>query len=109
MFNEKAFFGKTTQTWKCLIRNYERDKNQRCQVFGHIAATHGYTSREPNERWGIAIQGKYNVTAEPVEQPVENEEMANKSEPQNYQIQINNGGKSYICNLCRRKEIPIKE
>jgi len=58
IFGDKADFNATTQTWNCLICNFKRGKYQRYQVFGHIAATHGYTSRIPNERWGIPIDEK---------------------------------------------------
>ena len=50
-FNDNALFNKETQTWQCLLCGYKKDKYQWYQVFGHIAANHGYTSRIPNERW----------------------------------------------------------
>ena len=64
-FNENVLFNANTQSWNFLNCDYTRDKYQWYQVFGHVAATHGYTSRIPNERWGIQIQDKY-------QQPEEN-------------------------------------
>ena len=54
-----AQFDKQAQTWKCTICNYTREKRQLYQVFGHIAASHGYESRVPNERRDILIIEKY--------------------------------------------------
>ena len=58
-FIENALYGSETQTWRCLLCDYTRGDYRRYQVFGHIAANHGYTSRTPNERRGIRIQDKY--------------------------------------------------
>ena len=63
-FNEHALYGYEAQNWKCLLRTYTRYKHQWYQAFGHMAATRGYTSRTPNERWGIQIQGKYSEELE---------------------------------------------
>ena len=40
-------------------------KYQRYQVFAHIDATRGYTSRAPNGRRGIPTQDKYPETTQP--------------------------------------------
>ena len=37
-----------------------RDKHRRYQVFEHIAADQGYTSRIPNEKRGMSINEKHN-------------------------------------------------
>ena len=59
LFNDMALFGKPTQRWNCTPCDYSRGKYQRYQVFGYIAATHGYTSRVPSERWRIPPNDKY--------------------------------------------------
>ena len=56
---EKPPFNKITHAWICLVCNYSRDKYRRYQVFGRIAETRGYTSRIPNESWGVARRSKF--------------------------------------------------
>lgn len=66
-------------------------------MFGHIAATHGYTSREPNERCGIATQDEYKEPVERKKQQNEDEECINERASLKYQVQENNGRHSYLC------------
>ena len=56
---KKPYFAKSHKRGNCVICNYSMGKYQWCQVFGHVEATHGYKSRIPNERWGVAIMGKF--------------------------------------------------
>ena len=56
---DKVMFGETTNQWLSLISNYKRGRYKWYQVFGHVAAAHGYASRTPSERWGIALCGQY--------------------------------------------------
>ena len=58
-FNNKSMFNAETQKWQCIVYKYQRDRYQRYQVFGHIAATHWYTSRILNTRWNIPLQDRY--------------------------------------------------
>ena len=66
LFNQTAIFGKQQQRWKCLLCNYKRDRCQWYQVFGHIAATHGHTSRVPNKRRGIKLPGRHEEQETPI-------------------------------------------
>ena len=45
--------------WKCAICGQTRPKCEWAQIIGHVAATHGYKSREKNERWGIPEEEIY--------------------------------------------------
>ena len=58
-FDGNILSGPNARNWKCSLCNYTRDKHQRYQVFCHATATHGYTSRTPNEGRGIQIHDKY--------------------------------------------------
>ena len=55
MSDSDAMFNMETQQWKRPIRDFKRDKYQRYQVFGEIAATHGYTARVANSRRNIPL------------------------------------------------------
>ena len=59
VYHGKTLYGDQTKEWKCEMCNFKRDKYRRCQVFGRIAATHGYNSRARNERWGITRAEQY--------------------------------------------------
>ena len=49
----KVMYGKIRKKWICLVCHYERGKYGRHQVFGHVAAEHGYPSGIKNDRWDI--------------------------------------------------------
>ena len=55
------FFGKKIQRRKCLLCDYSRGKYRRYQVLRNIAAAHGYTSRVPNDIWGILFNDKHTI------------------------------------------------
>ena len=59
IFNANAMYDKEMQQWTCMVCKYTSDSYQWYQVLGHIAATHGYTSRTTDERCGIRIDGEY--------------------------------------------------
>ena len=108
LFGGKAFFDVLAQTWNCLICNFARDKYQRRQVFGHIAATHGYTSRIPNERWVIPIEDKYqeaNTTNTIKTSSAEEEEVQTEpTEQQRIRTKHLNGQTTFICGYCDKEK-----
>ena len=103
-FNENILFDPNTQSWKCLHCNYTRAKHRRYHVFGHAAATHGYTSRTPNERRGIQIHAKY--PDEPETNPPQEIKPYMAAEIDNRRIQIRINGNNDIpweCGYCRKQ------
>ena len=44
MFIGEIMFGKIRKSWKCVICNFERGRDGRFQVFGHVASKHSYQS-----------------------------------------------------------------
>jgi len=102
LFNDMALFGVNTQQWKCLLCGYKRDKYQRYQVFGHIASTHGYISRVPNERWGILLNEKYNDPSWQ-QQPI-NLKKTQIADIQNERVRIKqkDGKNCWECGYCER-------
>ena len=93
------------KNWKCLLRNYTRCKQQWYHVFGgHMAATHGYTSRTPNERWGIQIRDKYSEELET--DPLSDTKSYMAAEIDNRRIHMGadeNNEIKWECGYCRKQ------
>ena len=93
----------TPKRWKCLLCDYTMGQHQWYQVFGHAAATHGYTSRAPGERLGIQIRDKY--SNEPENDPPDELMPYVAAEIDNRRIQIRIGENNEIrseCGYCRK-------
>jgi len=82
LFRNKILFDRHTMTWKCMVCNYQRDTYEWKHVYGHVMATHGYTSRKPNGRWNIPTEEQYNG-------PVKNQLPKNCNPSAKFELQIN--------------------
>ena len=56
LYQGKAVLSHKRGNWQCTICGKTRPKYERAQIIGQVEATHGYKSREKNERWGIPEQ-----------------------------------------------------
>ena len=102
MFNGKITYDKLRKKWKCLLCNFERGKYGWCQVFGHVASTHCYSTAKNSDRWNIPNSEKHqeeNTISYP-----ENIDsiMANDVACENIEIELINNTTVYVCKQCTR-------
>ena len=61
-WNGKIRYSEKENNWKCTICGYTVGPWGRTRIAGHVASTHGYTARLPNERWNIPQAEQRNKT-----------------------------------------------
>ena len=118
LLHNKILFGRRTMTWNCMECNYQRDTYEWKQVYGHVMATHCYTSSKPNGRWNIPTDEQYKdpiknqlpSNCNPagkfellIEQIHYNEDEAEKKDMRNMRGKYNERG-NIICHLGKHPE-----
>jgi len=102
LLRNKIRFGRHATTWNFTVCNYQRDTCEWRQVYGHVMATHCYTSRKPNGRWNITTKEQYKG-------PTKNQLPKNCNPAAKFELQIEriyyNGAETvkWICAICGGK------
>ena len=101
MFNGEIMFDSIRKRWKCLICNYGRGKYGRFQVFGNVASTHCYQSRQKMKD-GIYKKRRSTQKENKIYPKNIHTHMAQEIKYKNITIGIIDENQVFICQKCDR-------
>ena len=81
------YFDRLKMTWNCMKCQYAMGVYEWRQVYSHVRAVHGYTSRVPNGRWNMPLGGQYKPESKEQEHNIVNPEMKMEIQTQRVIIQ----------------------
>ena len=94
------YFDRLKMTWNCTKCQYTRGVYEWRQVYSHVRAVHGYTSRVPNGRWNIPFGKQYKPDSQEQEHNTTNPAMKMEIQTQRIIIQKYDNQPEWKCFQC---------
>ena len=94
------YFDRLKMTWNCTKCQYAMGVYEWRQVYSHVRAVHGYTSRVPNERWNMPFGEQYKPESQEQEHSIVNPAMKMEIQMQSVIIQEYNNQPEWKCCQC---------